>query len=207
MLDLGQMKLLVHFVQQVLLDDCVHHHGDEQVKEDGRDVLGALGVRKDILKDARLDFSWDSHIVMQGYEDRGRRAADLEHQPHHEDHGHAGDDIRMVLDDELVAQDRRVLGLFSLDDHPAGPLALLQKFLRQLSVEVVESSQWEPTVANLSEERKWNSPSDAKPVELIKVLALQQAVADAQSNSFATETQQCFVRNIFPTKVLQGFYE
>lgn len=179
MLDLGQVKLLVHFVQQVLLDDCVHHHGDEQVEEDGRDVLGALSVRKNILKDTRLDFSWDRHVVMQGYEDGGRRAADLEHQPHDEDHGHAGDNVRMVLDDKLVAQDRRVLGLFSLDDHPAGPLALLQKFLGQLSVEVVElTRQWQPTVANLSVERKWNSRSDAKQVELIKLLPLQQAVAD-----------------------------
>ena len=133
MLDLGQMQLLVHLVQQVLLDDCVHHHRDQQVEEDGRDVFGALGICKDILKDARLDFSWDSHVVMQSYEDGGRRAADLEHKPHHEDHGHAGDDVRMILDDKFMAQDRRVLGLLSLDHHP-GPLALWQRFFGQLSV-------------------------------------------------------------------------
>ena len=54
---------------------------------------------------------------------------------------------------------------------------------------VVESSQWQPTVANLSEERIWNSPSDAKPVELMKVKALQQAVANAKSTGFAIKTK------------------
>merc|ERR1719264_2073273 len=67
------------------------------------------------------------------YEDGGRRAAYLEHQPHHEDHGHAGDDVCMILDDKFMAQDRRVLRLLSLDHHP-GPLALWQRFFGQLSV-------------------------------------------------------------------------
>ena len=49
---------------------------------------------------------------------------------------------------------------------------------------VVESSQWQPTVANLSQERIWNLPSDADPVELMKVVALQQAVAEFKSVSF-----------------------
>ena len=118
MLDLGEVQLLVHLVQQVLLDDRVHNHGDEQVEEDGGDVLGALGVGEHVLEDAWLDLSWYGHIVMQGDEDGSGRAADLEHQPHHEDHGHAGNNVGMVLDDKLMAQDGGVLGLLSLDHHP-----------------------------------------------------------------------------------------
>ena len=41
MLDLGQVQLPVHLVQQVLLDDLVHHDGDKQVEEDGGQVLQA----------------------------------------------------------------------------------------------------------------------------------------------------------------------
>ncbi len=38
-LDLGQVQLAVHLVQQVLLDDLVHHHGDQQVEERGGHIL------------------------------------------------------------------------------------------------------------------------------------------------------------------------
>ena len=69
MLDLGEVQLLVHLVQQVLLNDRVHDHGNEQVEEDGGDVLGALGVGEHVLEDAWLDLSWYGHIVMQGDED------------------------------------------------------------------------------------------------------------------------------------------
>jgi len=62
-------------------------------------------------------------------------------------------------------------------------LACKRPVSEQLSV-VVESSQWQPTVANLSQERIWNLPSDADPVELMKVVALQQAVAEFKSVSF-----------------------
>ena len=54
---------------------------------------------------------------------------------------------------------------------------------------VVESSQWQPTVANLSQERIWNLPSDADPVELMKVVALQQAVAEFKSVSFVIQVK------------------
>ena len=38
-LDLGQMKLAVHFIQKILLDDLVHDNSNEEIEEDGRDVL------------------------------------------------------------------------------------------------------------------------------------------------------------------------
>ena len=44
---------------------------------------------------------------------------DLEHEPNDEDHGDAGHDVGVVLDHELVAHDRRVLGVApaTLDHH------------------------------------------------------------------------------------------
>jgi len=51
--------------------------------------------------------------ILTGPEDempgQTRAATDLHHEADHEDHSHAGDDVRMVLYDELVAEDRRVL--------------------------------------------------------------------------------------------------
>lgn len=46
----------------------------------------------------------------------------LDHQADHEHHGDAGDDVRMILDDELVTEERRILrGRFArktrLDGH------------------------------------------------------------------------------------------
>ena len=38
-LDLGEMKLAVHFIQKIFLDNLMHDDCNEEIEEDGRDVL------------------------------------------------------------------------------------------------------------------------------------------------------------------------
>ena len=118
MLHLGQVEPAVDLVEQVLLDDGVHHDGNEEVEEDGRDVLEPGRVESNVHKVAGLDLHRDGHIVVDRNEDGGQRRRHLEHESHHENHGHTGDNIRVVLDDKLMAENRRILArLFPLDDH------------------------------------------------------------------------------------------
>jgi hypothetical protein len=42
--------------------------------------------------------------VMESDEDGGQRAGHLEHEPQHKDHGHTGNNVRMVLDHELMTE-------------------------------------------------------------------------------------------------------
>ena len=104
-LHFGQVELLVDFVQHILLDDGVHHHGNEQVEEHGGHVLDAGAVEGEVGEGGGL--GRQGHVVMESDEDGGQRAGHLEHEAQHEDHGHTGDNVRMVLDHKLVAETKR----------------------------------------------------------------------------------------------------
>ena len=104
------MELLVDFVQQVLLDDGVHHHGDQHVEEKGGEVLEAGIVEREVLENSWLDLNIGCDIVLHDDEDRCEGRGDLEHQTDHEDHGNTGNNVSMVLDDEVMAEEGRVLG-------------------------------------------------------------------------------------------------
>merc|ERR1719470_708075 len=69
-LDLGQVELLVDLVQQVLLDDGVHHNGDQQIEKHSGDVLDTSGVEGEVLEDSGLDLHRSGDIVMQRDENR-----------------------------------------------------------------------------------------------------------------------------------------
>ena len=97
MLDLRQVKLPVHLVQQVLLDDLVHHDGDKQVEEDGGQVLQARVVKGNFMDAGRSHVDGHRHIVMQRDEERRKGRRHLEHEANDEDHGDAGHDIGVVL--------------------------------------------------------------------------------------------------------------
>ena len=111
------MKLLVDLIQQILLDDGVHHNGDEEIEEKCGDVPHARCVEWQVLEHPRHGLHAGSGVVLHHDEDRGQAGGDLEHEPHHEHHGHTGHDVSMVLDDKLVAEEGRVLGLLL---HAAG---------------------------------------------------------------------------------------
>jgi len=81
------------------------------------DVLEASCVECKILNDSGLDLHGGGGVVMHHYEDGGQGGGDLEHQAHHEHHGNTGHDVRVVLDDELMAEHRRSLGLLLHDVH------------------------------------------------------------------------------------------
>ena len=100
----------------------MHDDGDEQVEEGRRHVLEARRVEHDVGGLALgADLDGHGHVVVQRDEERRRRRRHLEHEPHHEHHGHARHDVRVVLDHELVAQDRRVLvGGAALHGHGGG---------------------------------------------------------------------------------------
>ena len=92
------------------LNDLVHDNRDEKVEEDGGDVLDPSLVEGHVHGLAGSDLHGKTHVVVQGNEQARQGTRYLEHETHHEDHGNAGHDVRMVLDDELVGQDGRVLG-------------------------------------------------------------------------------------------------
>jgi len=114
-LHLAQVQLLVDLVQQILLDDGVHHHGDEEIKEDSWNVPEASCVEWQVLEHPRHGLHWGGGVVLHHDEDRGQAGGHLEHEAHHEHHGHAGHDVSMVLDDKLVTKEGWVLGLLLHD--------------------------------------------------------------------------------------------
>ena len=97
MLDLRQVQLPVHLVQQVLLDDLVHHDGDKQVEEDGGQVLQAWVVEGNFMYAWRSHVDGHRYIVMQRDEEWRKGRRHLEHETNDEDHGDAGHDIGVVL--------------------------------------------------------------------------------------------------------------
>ena len=134
MLDLGEVQLAIDLVQDVLLDDLVHDNGNQQVEEDGGDVLEAGVVEDQFVGTLRTHVDGHGDVVVQRDEEGGEGRRHLEHEPDDEDHGDAGDDISMVLDDELMAEDRGVLGVGpSLDSH-GGFLVSQRKTVLNLSL-------------------------------------------------------------------------
>lgn len=138
-LDLGQVQLAVQFVQQVFLDHGVHHNADEKVEEHQSKVLNSPSVldgrlvgsrRKQIARVVRhhheqcregsANLKVVNKISMRCVANEESRTiwnfqkslpiVYLEEQSEHEDHRYAGHDVRMVLDEELMAEDRWVLG-------------------------------------------------------------------------------------------------
>ena len=96
----GLSRIIDYLVQNVLLDDLVHDDGDQKVEEDGGDVLQP-GVVEDKLLRTGGSVEGDGDVVVESDEERGQGRRHLEHQADDKDHGHASDDIRMVLDDEV----------------------------------------------------------------------------------------------------------
>merc|ERR1719158_2397104 len=64
------MQLLVDFIQEILLDDGVHHDGNEEIEEHSWNILPASRVEGCVLEYSRLYFHRGSHVVMQGDEER-----------------------------------------------------------------------------------------------------------------------------------------
>ena len=132
MLDLGEVQLAIDLVQDVLLDDLVHDNGNQQVEEDGGDVLEAGVVEDQFVGTLRTHVDGHGDVVVQRDEKGGEGRRHLEHEPDDEDHGDAGDDISMVLDDELMAEDRGVLGVGpSLDSHGGFLVSQLKTLLNR----------------------------------------------------------------------------
>ena len=99
------------------MDNLVHDDGDQKVEEDGGDVLQAGGVEDELLRPGG-SVERDGDVVVKSNEERGQRGRHLEHEPNDKDHRHASHDVRMVRDDEVVGEDRRVLvGRAALDSH------------------------------------------------------------------------------------------
>ena len=57
------------------------------------------------------------NIVMESNEKWGQRWGHLEHQTHHEDHGHTSHNVGMILNDELMAQYGWILGASFFQRH------------------------------------------------------------------------------------------
>ena len=138
------MKFLVNFIEEILLDDGVHHHGDEEIEEDSWHVLEPSGVEGEVLEHSGHGLHVGGGVVLHHDEDRCQGGGDLEHQPDHEDHGDTRHDVRVVLDDELMAEVGRVLGLL-LHHVVAGYCHLLAALPHSLGTSAGLSWQW-PTV-------------------------------------------------------------
>ena len=95
----------------------MHDDGDQQVEEDSGDVFDACLVERHLHGLSGSSFNGEAHVVVQGDEEAGQRVRHLEHEAHNEHHGKAGHDVRMVLNDELVREDRRVLGRGAAPDN------------------------------------------------------------------------------------------
>ena len=85
-LDLREVELPVDFIQQVLLDDGVHHYGDQEIEEYGGDILKPGGVVDHILSNSGLYFNRYGDIMVQSDENRSKRTAHLEHKSKNEHH-------------------------------------------------------------------------------------------------------------------------
>lgn len=59
------MQLLGDLVEDVLLDDGMHHDADERVEEDGGPVADTREVEGSLTS--------GGHVVLEGDEDRGER--------------------------------------------------------------------------------------------------------------------------------------
>ena len=121
-LDLGQVELAVDAIKQVLLDDLVHYNDDQEIEEDSREILDAGRILDDVMDLSGGELHRHRDIVVQGDEERGQGRRHLEHEAHDEDHGHAGHDVGMVLDHELMAENGGILRAPPLDGHGGGCL-------------------------------------------------------------------------------------
>ena len=94
----------------IYLDNLVHHNRDEEIEEDGGDVFKTGLVEGHVRAMSGRHLHRNADIVLEGNKCSGQRARHLEHESHHKDHGDAGHNVGMVLDDELVREDGGVLG-------------------------------------------------------------------------------------------------
>ena len=95
----------------------MHDNCDQEVEEDRWNVLDARRVEDQLMGSCGTrDRNGD--VVVQCDEERRERWRHLEHESDDEDHRDAGDDVGMILNNKIMAQDWRILvRCSSLDSH------------------------------------------------------------------------------------------
>lgn len=72
-LDLGQVKLAIDSIQKVFLNDLVHDDGNQQIEENGWQIFNAGGIMDDVLHLTGGCLHRNSDIMVECYEERGKR--------------------------------------------------------------------------------------------------------------------------------------
>uniref|UniRef100_A0A0K2T0I6 Uncharacterized protein n=1 Tax=Lepeophtheirus salmonis TaxID=72036 RepID=A0A0K2T0I6_LEPSM len=121
MLTPTQMKLPVHFVKNILLENGVHHDADQQVEKYSTGILEPSSIHYHFSRrgsgKVRSSIRRNRDIMLNGNEKRRRGTRRLEHQSHYENHCKTSNNIRMILDHEFMTQDWRILRASSLLHH------------------------------------------------------------------------------------------
>lgn len=121
------------YIEKIFLDDSVNNNGNQNIESSYQEVLWSTSVQNIWIIDCSKmnnenewlkSNEWLSltfgYIVLQGYENRGNRWCSLEQQSDHDQHGHAGHNVRMILYDELMRQYWRRFGACSSFDRHFG---------------------------------------------------------------------------------------
>lgn len=105
---LGEMETFVELVQDVFLHDGMSDDPAQRVEDHSAQILPTERV----VDGVHLAVNLVRHVVLCGDEHLCKGLRRLEHEPQHDDHAGTRNNVPMVLNYELLAEDWRALPLF-----------------------------------------------------------------------------------------------